>query len=653
LITHPRDASGAVEPTDTKRGAGNSAVFVARNRFAVFSQSNQQIDIKDLNNSTTKTIKPPHGTSDIYFGGTGNLLLITPTSVVLYDIQGKKNLAELSVSGVKYVVWSSDGLHVALLSKHNVTIANKNLEQVSTLHETIRIKSATWDDTGVLLYSTLNHIKYSLMNGDNGIVRTLEHTVYLVRVKGRNVYCLDRAAKPKVLQIDPTEYRFKLALIKRNYDEMLSIIKTSSLVGQSIISYLQKKGYPEIALQFVQDPQTRFELAIECGNLEVAVEMAKQLDRPKLWQRLSAEALAHGNHQVVEMTYQKLRNFDKLSFLYLSTGDQDKLKRMAKIAEHRGDMTARFQNALYLGDVQNRIEMFQEIDLYPLAYATAKAHGLEDQAQSILEASGLTEDQISIPSVGGGIAPPKPIVPTFKANWPTRAASSTVFERALMGEVDGVGAEEPAANGYGDEDLLGEPEAPGAAVDELGGGDEDDDVGGWDMGDDGDAEVEDDFVEVEGAETGPGSSEADLWARNSPLAADHIAAGSFETAMQLLNRQVGAVNFAPLEPRFEEIYQATRTFLPATPNMPSLVNYVRRTIDETDTRKILPIIPRDLESILTGELQAGKAAMLKNQLQDGVNTFKQLLQLLIVNVVSSQAELSEVSVRILIGLLIN
>jgi coatomer protein complex subunit alpha (xenin) len=144
---------------------------------------------------------------------------------------------------------------------------------------------------------------------------------------------------------------------------MLSIIKNSSLVGQSIIAYLQKKGYPEIALQFVQDPGTRFELAIECGNLDVAVEMAKELDRPKLWTRLGAEALAHGNHQVVEMAYQKLRHFDKLSFLYLSTGDTEKLLRMAKIAEHRGDITSRFQNGIYLGDVENRIEMFKEIDL--------------------------------------------------------------------------------------------------------------------------------------------------------------------------------------------------------------------------------------------------------------------------------------------------
>jgi coatomer protein complex subunit alpha (xenin) len=202
-----------------------------------------------------------------------------------------------------------------------------------------------------------------IRNSDNGIVCTLDQTMYLVRVKGRRIYCLDRSAKPIALDIDPTEYRFKLALVKRNYDEMLQIIKTSSLVGQSIISYLQKKGYPEIALQFVQDPQTRFELALECGNIDVAIEMAKQLDRPKVWTRLGTEALAHGNHQTVEMTYQKQRNFDKLSFLYLATGNQEKLSRMAKIAEHRGDVTSMFQNALSLGDAETRVQILKDIDL--------------------------------------------------------------------------------------------------------------------------------------------------------------------------------------------------------------------------------------------------------------------------------------------------
>ena len=640
LVNLPRDASGSVEPNDIKRGYGDSAVFVARNRFAVFDKAKQTIDIKDLTNAVTKSIKPPAATTDIYFGGTGCLLLITATAVHLYDIQQKKTQAELSVSGIKYVVWSNDGLYVALLSKHNVTIATKSLEQLSTLHETIRIKSATWDDAGVLLYSTLNHIKYSLLNGDNGIIRTLEQTVYLVRVKARTVYCLDRTAKPKIFTIDPTEYRFKLALVKRNYEEMLDIIKNSSLVGQSIISYLQKKGYPEIALQFVQDPSTRFELAIECGNLDVAVEMAKQLDRPALWSRLTIEALAHGNHQIVEMTYQKLRQFDKLSFLYLVTGDNEKLARMAKIAEHRGDFTSRFQNALYLGDTESRIQLFKEIDLFPLAFVTAKSHGMEEECASILEASGLTEDQVSLPTIGIPASLPKPIVMTHKANWPVKAAPHSFFEKALLGEVKDSAADDEAgqtSNGFGfqDADEGVTPKANG----ELGG--EEEDATGWDIGDDVIPEVEGDPVDNStGVEAGVPRTEAELWALYSPIAADHVAGGSFESAMQLLNRQLAAVNFAPLKPRFLEIYQASKTYLPASPGLPPLVNYVRRTLDETDPRKVLPLIPKDLESV-AGELQEGYTFMQKNKLEDAAGVFKRILHNLLVNTLSSEADVTE------------
>lgn len=39
--------------------------------------------------------------------------------------------------------------------------------------------------------------------------------------------------------------------MRKNYDEVLFIIRTSNLVGQSIIAYLQKKGFPEVCLSFV------------------------------------------------------------------------------------------------------------------------------------------------------------------------------------------------------------------------------------------------------------------------------------------------------------------------------------------------------------------------------------------------------------------
>ena len=242
--------------------------------------------------------------------------------------------------------------------------------------------------------------------------------------------------------------------------------------------------------------------------------------------------------------------------------------------------------------------------------------------------------------MGSPLQIPKPIVPTYKSNWPVKAASYSFFEKALLGEVGGVDDDAiPTSNGF--DHVEAEPEEEAVARDGQLGDDEDEDAAGWDMGDDLNVEVESDFVNVDSADAGAGSSEADLWARNSPIAADHAAAGSFDTAMQLLNRQVGAVNFAPLKPRFLEIYQASKTYLPATPGLAPLVNYVRRTVDETDSRKVLPIIPRDLESIATVDLQEGYSAMRSNKLDDGLKIFTKILHSLLINAVSSQTEVGE------------
>lgn len=98
--------------------------------------------------------------------------------ITLYDLQQKKVLGELTISGVRYAIWSqTKNPQVALLSKDStrtcvfssyfsaVVIASKTLEQLSSVHEIIRVKSGSWDENGVFIYSTLSHLKYVLPNG--------------------------------------------------------------------------------------------------------------------------------------------------------------------------------------------------------------------------------------------------------------------------------------------------------------------------------------------------------------------------------------------------------------------------------------------------------------------------------------------------------
>ena len=120
-------------------------------------------------------------------------------------------------------------------------------------------------------------------------------------------------------------------MINRKYDEVLHMVRNAKLVGQSIIAYLQKKGYPEVALHFVKDEKTRFALALECSNIEVALEAAKALDEKECWDKLGEAALMQGNHQVI-FENQKTPEFsviharDKTNFVKKITFQNEILK---------------------------------------------------------------------------------------------------------------------------------------------------------------------------------------------------------------------------------------------------------------------------------------------------------------------------------------
>lgn len=160
------------------------------------------------------------------------------------------------------------------------------------------------------------------------------------------------------------------------------------------------------------------------------------MDDKDTWYKLGVEALRQGNHQIVEFSYQKTKNFERLSFLYLITGNIEKLSKMLKIAEMRGDVMGRFHNALYLGDVRERVKVLEEAGQLALAYMTAATHGLKDDAERISESMGGNVPQLD--PKAQLLAPPTPILK--EDNWPLLTVSKGFFEGAFAKGADaGIG----------------------------------------------------------------------------------------------------------------------------------------------------------------------------------------------------------------------
>ncbi|KAM3959798.1 LOW QUALITY PROTEIN: coatomer subunit alpha [Aphomia sociella] len=666
LYQAPREGrEGEPAAAEPARAAATSAVWVARNRFAAL-EKNTQLVIKNLKNEVSKKISTPT-CEEIMYAGTGMLLLREPECVQLLDVQQKRTIASVKVAKCRYAIWNSDMSLVALLGKHTVTLCTKKLEQLCSITEGARVKSGAFDDSTpqpVFIYTTANHIKYCCKDGDYGIIRTLDVPVYAVKVvaneAGARVVCLDRECRPKVLNIDPTEYRFKLALVTRQYDQVLHMVRTAKLVGQSIIAYLQEKGYPEVALHFVKDARTRLSLALQCGNIEVALEAAKSLDEPAAWDKLAQAALTTGNHQIVEMCYQRTKNFDKLSFLYLITGNLDKLRKMMKIAEIRKDVSAQFQGALLLGDVKERIRLLKNAGQLSLAYLTAINHKQDEEAvqlKAALEAAGLAvpEPTAGADDAGEILRPPLPVHRAHH-NWPLLAVSKSFFEVAGGARAgSGAAAGAVAAAAVGDEPL----EAGGAWGDDEDVLDEKDvlegeDVvpegesdGGWDVGDE-DLELPEELAPVSadidgGDEAGeyfvaPTRGSSAALAARLRTAHDHVATGQFEVAARLLNEQVGVVNFAPYSDQFLSMFGASRLWFSALAGASSLPAPLHR--NRTEARDLLPVLTIKLNDLVS-QLQQCYQLTTAGKFTEAVERLQRIAQTVPLLHVDTKVELTE------------
>jgi len=416
-IEEPRNVSGdspdlQVEP---RRVPALSSVLLGQGRWLTLEED--ALLLRDLSQGSERRIPLPATGIRFMFPATAGLVLFASRDQVhLWDWQRQKLLATLDAPLIRYAVWSEDRTYLALLAKHTLWIVNRQMERLALLHETMRIKSAAWDESGVLVYTTTSHLKYCLPNGDAGIICSLKEPLYLTWVRGPAVAALDRRAQPQTLAIDPTEYTFKLLLWRKQYDRVRQALAESRLPGKSMIGYLQQKGYLDIALWFTEETQTRFVLALSAGYLETALDMARQMDDDEAWSSLAEKAMEYGQVQLAELCFQRLRNLERLLFLYVLTGNWEKLERLYDIADAQKDIPAQLQIALVLGDPESRVQTLKKAGLDALASLLSATYEPEDATAGSYVA-GVEKLQTPLAPVDATLA---------QENWPLMPTSESV-----------------------------------------------------------------------------------------------------------------------------------------------------------------------------------------------------------------------------------
>lgn len=67
------------------------------------------------------------------------------------------------------------------MTRHQIIITNHQFEVITTIKENFPVDSVFWSDEDLLIYTTSNHWKYALMNGETGLLKTLEKSIHLLK----------------------------------------------------------------------------------------------------------------------------------------------------------------------------------------------------------------------------------------------------------------------------------------------------------------------------------------------------------------------------------------------------------------------------------------------------------------------------------------
>eukprot|EP00796_Vickermania_ingenoplastis_P004428 gene4428-3227_t len=575
----------------------------------------------------------------------GTVLCAAENKVYLYHLAQQSVVAEIAVAGVKYAVWDKKFQRVALISKNTITVATKTLSVISIVSEpTVRIKSAVFDETReILFFSTSYHLKYcNIINGDISTISALRNVVYLVRAVGDKIFYISRTGELQLRELDNSELLFKQKLHQKAYREVIQILQRGKLKGQALVGYLHKHKYSEVALQFVKDPLTRFYLALECGVIDIAKEMAAELDDPKTWQKLAETAVLFGDIQLAQMASTKANDYRSTAFLSLITGNTSSMGHLVDVTP---DEHFKMQYGLYLDDARLRIRILVDAGQLSLAYLTAKSYELEDLAEAISASldPAVLERLSQVPC--HAVAERQNVEPITE-NWPMLRVEESIFSRLLK---------EPAASHLEAEINL----------QEAGGAWDDDDDAAAGVLDNGGAEEGEDGDENEGAEGAGWGEDEDLdidvtatlsrakasgqkkayvapaphnpigsgWVTRSHEPAYHIAAGSFDTALSILQKQICICNPEPLKPIILKLWSSVNAARPSW-TVPSTSYTLTSARDELPCSPALP----NMIGMMKDKLKQGFQLFVTGKFGEGLECFKSVLHLAVFSAPESDSE---------------
>ncbi|KAI5180381.1 coatomer subunit alpha [Nematocida sp. AWRm80] len=241
--------------------------------------------------------------------------------VFLIDFEMQSKLSCIVQGDVVDVMETEE--HILVRTDKSICILDHELRPVVQIDEVITIQSVIYHE-GTIFYTTPMHIKFGFISGECTALMSIDEPQWLVKVEDNIFTLINREGSLSEVEVDMVEWRFRYALEYKDTATVKECIKSESLLGQSSLGCLIRKGFYNEALQYIEDPEVKADLYIETKQLDKALECAEKLQDKSLYIRIGTAAL-NEDANIAEVAFRKGNDYTSLVLLYLSTNQMDKL----------------------------------------------------------------------------------------------------------------------------------------------------------------------------------------------------------------------------------------------------------------------------------------------------------------------------------------
>ncbi|NXX88982.1 COPB2 protein, partial [Centropus bengalensis] len=307
--------------------------------------------------------------------------------LAFYDWENTELIRRIEIQP-KHIFWSDSGELVCIATEESFFILKYLSEKVAAAQETHEgvtedgiedafevlgeiqeiVKTGLWVGDCFIYTSSVNRLNY-YVGGEIVTIAHLDRTMYLLGYipKDNRLYLGDKELNIVSYSLLVSVLEYQTAVMRRDFGMADKVLPT-------IPKEQRTRGFKQQALAVSTDPEHRFELALQLGELKIAYQLAVEAESEQKWKQLAELAISKCQFSLAQECLHHAQDYGGLLLLATASGNAAMVNKLAEGAEKDGKNNVAFMSYFLQGKLDSCLELLIKTGRLPEAAFLARTY---------------------------------------------------------------------------------------------------------------------------------------------------------------------------------------------------------------------------------------------------------------------------------------